>query len=871
MINARKAQVGQTSLTVLAVGIFALALGQTVGLAQSNPQQPQTALEIGQALLYEGVPGLASVLQQAGVPPLTFDQETQVQSVWEAHDRERRRLVEENGGIVDQAIAENIANLEEQVFLASIKFLNPAQRNVLSEILEMDLNTDLPEDPGELREYLGDLCSPGGGGGISIDGFGGGQMPDRDEIQEIRINENAFTSEQSRQGRGQTQIITRGGSGQFRGTFGFNFADESLDARNAFASFRPPYQRRNFNGNFSGPVIRNRLTLSFSLRDNTNERGETLRALTPDGLVSGAATIPSKNRNYSTTATAQISENHVANWSFSHGSNDNRNFGVGGFGLPEQAFSFGGNNFNFQIKETAILSSSLNNEVRFRVSGGSNSTVPATIGPNINVIGAFRGGGSTASGENENRFYEFGELLMYTGQNLSVKAGFEGIYNRNDSVSRNNFNGTFTFSSLDDFIAGKPILYNVNRGETTLDVDQFQTAMFVQSDFRLTSRLAMGFGLRYETQTNVSDNNNLDPRLGFAYSISNSTVLRGGTGIFHQRLNQGTVTQLIRFDGTGQESITISNPAYPNPFVDTDGEASVSFPSSTRVRADDLATPYTWNSQVSLETTFDQGLELSGTYSFVRGVHLYRSRNINAPTDITASTPSSCRPEQDETTCQRPDPSKGNVYMLESTGLSSSHDFDIDFRQRLSFVNINGGYSLSSSYGSGGGPFSLPEDNHDLAAEWGRNGSRHRFNVSVNFRLPWNINADTRFNWNSGNPYNLRTGRDDNQDQNTNDRPEGVPRNSLTGPGFSNLNLNLSKAIQLRSTTVAGEGSGPAAAGGYYGQRRGVRMTIRANANNILNQVNFQSFSGVMTSPFFGKPTRARNPRQISLSLNFNF
>ena len=293
MINARKAQVGQTSLTVLAVGIFALALGQTVGLAQSNPQQPQTALEIGQALLYEGVPGLASVLQQAGVPPLTFDQETQVQSVWEAHDRERRRLVEENGGIVDQAIAENIANLEEQVFLASIKFLNPAQRNVLSEILEMDLNTDLPEDPGELREYLGDLCSPGGGGGISIDGFGGGQMPDRDEIQEIRINENAFTSEQSRQGRGQTQIITRGGSGQFRGTFGFNFADESLDARNAFASFRPPYQRRNFNGNFSGPVIRNRLTLSFSLRDNTNERGETLRALTPDGLVSGAATIPS--------------------------------------------------------------------------------------------------------------------------------------------------------------------------------------------------------------------------------------------------------------------------------------------------------------------------------------------------------------------------------------------------------------------------------------------------------------------------------------------------------------------------------------------------------------------------------------------------
>ena len=65
--------------------------------------------------------------------------------------------------------------------------------------------------------------------------------------------------------------------------------------------------------------------------------------------------------------------------------------------------------------------------------------------------------------------------------------------------------------------------------------------------------------------------------------------------------------------------------------------------------------------------------------------------------------------------------------------------------------------------------------------------------------------------------------------------------------------------------------AGPAAAGGYYGQRRGVRMTISANANNVLNRVNYQSFSGVMTSPFFGLPTRARPPRQISLSLNFNF
>ncbi len=48
-------------------------------------------------------------------------------------------------------------------------------------------------------------------------------------------------------------------------------------------------------------------------------------------------------------------------------------------------------------------------------------------------------------------------------------------------------------------------------------------------------------------------------------------------------------------------------------------------------------------------------------------------------------------------------------------------------------------------------------------------------------------------------------------------------------------------------------------------------MTITANANNLLNKVNFQSFSGVMTSPFFGQATRARNARHINLSVRFDF
>ena len=306
-----------------------------------------------------------------------------------------------------------------------------------------------------------------------------------------------------------------------------------------------------------------------------------------------------------------------------------------------------------------------------------------------------------------------------------------------------------------------------------------------------------------------------------------------------------------------------------------------------KARADDLAAPYTWNSEASIETSFASGLVLTGSYRFIRGVHLYRSRNLNSPFDSTAPVAQSCFSGQSSTTCIRPDPTRGNVNQLESTGTSANHNLRIGFRQRLSFLNLNSSYNFNSNYNdipgsssggssyNSGGMFALPADNFDLASEWGRSGARHNVNTSFNVRFPWDVNANTILNWSSGQPYTETTGTDDNQDTSTNDRPTGVPRNSLSGPGFSEVGLNFSKAIQLRSDEVnvaeSSVGQGPIASGGYYGQRTGLRMTISADVTNLFNNVNYQSFSGVRTSPFFGLPTRARAPRRISLSVRLDF
>ncbi len=868
--------------------------------------------EAGRLLLTSGVEGLQDVLAAASSPPLTFNQETQVRVVYEDHVRVLDEL--RNAGDVSDS---EVRGIEEQLLLAALKFLNPAQRTALTGSVAADsfadLNSDLPQDEAELIEYLGDLRSPAGtegeqdpaastGGdgnqsgsgnttadassqsaaaGIVIDGFTGGRMPNRDEIQEIRINENSFTAEQSAQTRGRTEIITRGGAGRFNGDATFSFADHRMDARNAIAKFRPQYQQRNLTANLSGPVIRNRVTATFTVRRDTFEDGDTLQAITPSGLVNDAVVRPNWTREYTTRATAQLSENNVLNVSYTWGNVRAVNqTSDPDFGLPEQFFTRTGTNSNFQIKETAVLSTRLNNEVRFRVNETVQEREPVSFEPHINVLGAFRAGGSIENVDYISRTYEFGNLLMYTGNRVALRMGYDGNLRRIVADAQSNFNGTFIFSSLDDFVAGRPVQYSINQGESKSDLFELHSAVFIQSDWRARPDLTLYFGVRYEWQGSLDDSNNVDPRLGFAYSLGPTTVLRGGSGIFHQRLDARAVYYLGRFDGTRQQTFIVRNPSYPDPFAGgAEGD-----PRNSRVlsRADDLAAPYTWNSELSIETTFSGGLVLTGAYRLVRGVHLFRSRNVNSPYDVTAPFPQACRPGQSPLTCVRPDPTRGNVNQLESTGNSANHNFRIGFRQRLRVLNLNGSYNFNSNYDdlpagdegfSGIQAFSLPADNFDLASEWGRSGARHVFNMAFNVRFPWDLNANTILNWSSGEPYTLTTGRDDNQDTSTNDRPPGVPRNSLTGPGFRELGLNLSKAIQLRSDTVepAPGAGGPVASGGYYGQRTGLRMTVSANVTNLLNGANYQTISGVQTSRLFGLPTRARQPRRMTLSVRFDF
>jgi hypothetical protein len=132
-------------------------------------------------------------------------------------------------------------------------------------------------------------------------------------------------------------------------------------------------------------------------------------------------------------------------------------------------------------------------------------------------------------------------------------------------------------------------------------------------------------------------------------------------------------------------------------------------------------------------------------------------------------------------------------------------------------------------------------------------------------------------------PYNITTGRDDNGDTISNDRPAGIPRNSARGAAQIDVGARLSWSIGFgtRATTgpqgpqvrvVRGDNPDPLGSmpsGETQNKRYLVEMYVQSY--NLLNHLNALTFSGVLTSPFYGRPTSAGPARRIEIGTRVNF
>ena len=107
-------------------------------------------------------------------------------------------------------------------------------------------------------------------------------------------------------------------------------------------------------------------------------------------------------------------------------------------------------------------------------------------------------------------------------------------------------------------LGGGPTKFTIQAGQPYISLVRWDAAPFVQDDWRVKPNFTLSMGLRYETQSLVSDRSSIAPRIGFAWAPGSAkngrqkTVIRGGFGIFYDRLAANLSLRALQLNGSNQ-------------------------------------------------------------------------------------------------------------------------------------------------------------------------------------------------------------------------------------------------------------------------------------------------------------------------------
>ena len=711
----------------------------------------------------------------------------------------------------------------------------------------------LPTPSEDVSSLIGRYVSPAAQGAegtsIVVDGVEGGQIDvPSSAIRRVRINRNPYSAAFQRPGRGRAEItLKRGHKSRFDGSFAMVARNSVFDARNAFAKSKPDLNHRLLQASIGGPLPGKQASFYMAAQRLMNDESAVVNAVTPAGQFNTNVPTPERRDRIFTRLQWWPTALHTLSASYTFKDQALRNDNVGGFNLPEQGVSRGDHEHKVVLSYSALLSGTSRNDLLFSFKKESERTGNPATTPAIAVNQAFTGGPSQSFLSDEKRSFEFQDTAVYIRGRHSLLFGARFRTDRIDAFDASNFGGTFEFASLAQFTAGAPFVFRINQGDPNVAFTMHIFSGFVQDEFRLRPNLTLSFGLRYEWQSTANDHNNFAPRFGFAFAPGKSkkTVVTGGAGIFYDNLPRSATRQSLLINGVRLREVVIANPSFPNPFLG--GQVISPPPSVVRINPT-IRSPYLVQASIGVERELRRKNSLSLEYSYLHGVHLFRSRDINAPLSPNGL---------------RPNPDFLNVNQVESTAFLRSQALTVTFRGRIgkSFKPY-AQYVLSKSTNNTSGTFSFPADNYDLRSERGPADfdQRHRFNFAGVLVLPRGFQLGSLLSVASGAPFDITTGFDNNSDTVANDRPLGVTRNSGRGPGSVQLDVRFTKAFNI-SRLWDGE------------QRSHIRhgLELSMDAFNATNHTNVSSIVGAQSSPFFGRANSASAARTLQFSLKYLF
>jgi Carboxypeptidase regulatory-like domain len=812
----------------------------------------------------------------------------------------------------------------------------------------------LPDDPDELQTDLTALAGPSAGpngGQFYIDGFTAGQLPPKSAIREIRINQNPFSAQYDKVGYGRIEIFTKPGTDKWHGGFSVNANDSAFNSKNPFFNSHdaagtpyPSYYSVQYSGNIGGPLSKKAsFFFTTDIRDINDLGIVNAQILVPTTVASAscnAAVVnptaaplqlvpcsaaianPKKRYNLGPRLDYALSKTNTLTVRYQYYRNDENNDGIGGFTLPSQGYNSLSTEQTVQIGDTQVYGTKVVNETRFQYLHEDSNQNPLSTLPSISVPLSFNAGGYAAGTTiDHTNHYEMQNYtsVQFTKHFLKFGVRLRGVTDNNFSTS--GFNSGYSFPSIQAFqqtLAGTPIAnqYTITSSpifggvpNPIANASQVDAGLYVEDDWRVRQNITLSYGLRFETQNNISNHADWAPRLGFAWGIGGGgktapkTILRAGYGIFYDRFDVSNVLETDHFNLINEAQFTVASPAF---YSSTTPMQVMTGPTTFLTKyqiAQNLRAPYVMQTAISLERQLTKVANLSVSYLNSRGWDQAFTNNINTPLLGTITYPYYLNPTNPGI---RPF-GTNNIYEYQSEGIYRQNQLFVQTRVTAGArVTLFAYYVLNYANADTSGVSSFPSNSFNVFQDYGRASYdvRNRFFLGGSIGLPWGLRLSPFMLASSGSPYNITVSQDLVGSAQFNQRPSFattaslpadvvtvpgfgtfdtvpqpgeklVPINSLTGPGRFTLNVRLAKTFGFGPENKgqganAGGGSGggggrggggggrggnpfggggPGGFGGGAGTTKRYSITMSVNARNVFNDVNLATPSAVLSPP----------------------
>jgi hypothetical protein len=752
-----------------------------------------------------------------------------------------------------------------------------------------------------------------------------------DVVREMQVVTSGGQAEFGRALGGYINFVSKSGGSQLHGGAYTYLRDKNLNARNPLSQTLLPYTQVQSGASLSGPIAgpsgdaRTFYFSNFEQRQLNQTGIITITAANAAAIntVLKATAYPGQLLNISTTTPTTIYGNPVrasnffakldhqvndrdqlsARYSLYHVSSVNSR-GAGSTSYTSAAAGLEDLDQTIAVSNIFTLNPLTVNETRGQFTN-SNLQAPVNdpIGPTVSISGiASFGTLSSSPTARYDRLYEVVDNLSHQSGPHALRVGADFLYNDLTITYPQSIRGSYAFSSLASFQAGKYTTFTQSFGNPVVPQTNPNLGIYAQDEWKASPKLTLNAGLRYDLQflkTLSTDTNNFSPRIGFAYApfIHRRTVIRGSYGLFYDRIPLRALSNALESDQntTAINALTFTTialsfgqagaPTFPNV---ASGYTATTIPANLRLSLSTMD-PHMQNAysqQASLEV--DQQLSatsnLAVSYQHVRGLHLLISVNLNTPT---------CYATVDPINLCRPISTYANNKQYASTADSYYDGLSISYVQRpIRWGSYRVSYTWSKAIDDVSEFFfSSPINNANLREDrsLSDDDQRHRvvFDATIHTSMqPANTLATKLthgfqlggiLQYYSPLPFNITTGQ--SSIQTTTLRPclpgyvltptaantcaNALPGTMIgrnAGTGFSSFTLNtrLSRTISI-------------------GER--FKLEGIAEAFNALNHRNNQIPNGTFgtgtypTSPAstFGQPTAVGDPRSVQLAARLSF